>query len=97
MDEVKLDKYERELLEAYEGGELKPVKNMRGKMSEMRKAARNTLKKDQRVNIRISSKDLTEIQVAAMKEGVPYQTLMAGVLHKYVIKYFDKRKHSAGV
>ena len=95
MKEIKLDKYEQDILEAYESGEFKPVKNMNKSISELRKAARNTIKKDQRVNIRISSKDLTEIQVAAIKEGVPYQTLMASVLHKYVRRYFNNSKHSA--
>jgi predicted DNA binding CopG/RHH family protein len=95
MKGFKLDNYEKEILEAYDRGEFKPAKNMNKSISELRGAARNTLKKDQRVNIRISSKDLTEIQVAAIKEGVPYQTLMASVLHKYVRRYFSNSKHSA--
>jgi predicted DNA binding CopG/RHH family protein len=94
MKEVKLDKYEKDILEAYDRGELKPVNNMNKRISALRTAAKNTLKKDQRVNIRLSSKDLTEIQVAAIKEGMPYQTLMASILHKYVRRYFNKSKHS---
>jgi predicted DNA binding CopG/RHH family protein len=42
------------------------------------------MKKDKRVNIRLSSKDLEELQVAAMRQGIPYQTLMASILHRYV-------------
>jgi predicted DNA binding CopG/RHH family protein len=47
-------------------------------------AARNTFRKDKRVNIRISGKDLELLQARALREGIPYQTLMASVLHKYV-------------
>ena len=49
-----------------------------------REAARNTARKDRRVNIRISSQDLELLQARALREGIPYQTLMASVLHKYV-------------
>ena len=49
-----------------------------------REAARNTARKDRRVNIRISSHDLELLQARALREGIPYQTLMASVLHKYV-------------
>jgi len=49
--------------------------------------ARNTLKKDKRVNIRISSKVLEEIQALAVENGIPYQTLMSSILHRYVSGY----------
>ncbi len=49
-----------------------------------RQYARATFKKDMRVNIRISRKDLEALQKRALEEGIPYQTLMASVLHKYV-------------
>ncbi len=55
-----------------------------GEIQRHREYARNTLKKDRRVNIRISSRDLDDLQARAVEEGIPCQTLMASVLHKYV-------------
>jgi hypothetical protein len=51
--------------------------------SELREAARNTLRKEKRINIRLSAKDLFDIQAAAAEEGMPYQTLIASIIHKY--------------
>jgi len=79
----KLDHEEQEILEAFEKGELKPSRNSAALLSRLRAAARNTIKKNKRVNIRISGKDLTELQVLAIQDGIPYQTLMSSVLHKY--------------
>jgi hypothetical protein len=50
----------------------------------LRAAARATFTKNRRVNIRLSTADLMDIQARAHEEGVPYQTLIASVLHKYV-------------
>jgi|GEM_PF-75583 predicted DNA binding CopG/RHH family protein len=79
----KLDVEERKILNAFEKGELKPVRHQAALISRLRTAARNTIKKDKRVNIRISTKDLTELQALAIQDGIPYQTLMSSVLHKY--------------
>ena len=79
----KLDPYELEVLEAYESGKLKAVAS-KAELQRMRAAARATAIKDKRVNIRQSSVDLLDIQAKAMEEGMPYQTLIASVLHKYV-------------
>ena len=79
----KLDVYEREVLTAYESGKLKSVATKRD-LEKLKAAARATAIKDRRVNIRLSSIDLGDIQVKALEEGVPYQTLIASVLHKYV-------------
>ena len=55
--------------------------------------ARNTLRKDKRVNIRISSKDLENVQVLAIEEGLPYQTLIASIIHKFITgKFIEKQK-----
>jgi predicted DNA binding CopG/RHH family protein len=78
-----LDQEEQEILNAFEKGELRPVRHQAALISRLRTAARNTIKKDKRVNIRISTKDLTELQVLAIEDGIPYQTLMSSVLHKY--------------
>jgi predicted DNA binding CopG/RHH family protein len=74
---------EFEILAAYESGKLKSVAT-KGELAKFRVAARATAIKDRRVNIRMSSGDLSDIQVKALEEGVPYQTLIASVLHKYV-------------
>jgi predicted DNA binding CopG/RHH family protein len=79
---MKLDKYEKEVLAAYEAEALKPVAT-KEELARMREAARATAMKDQRINIRLSAGDLRDIQVKALQEGMPYQTLIASVLHKY--------------
>ena len=79
----KIDEYEREILAAYEKGQLKSVAT-KAELAKFKAAARATAIKDRRVNIRLSSGDLSDIQVKALEEGVPYQTLIASVLHKYV-------------
>ena len=78
-----IDQYEKEVLSAYEKGELKSVAT-KSELARFKAAARATAIKDRRVNIRLSSGDLSDIQVRALQEGVPYQTLIASVLHKYV-------------
>ena len=77
-----LDPYELEVLEAYELGQLQPIAS-KAELQQMRAAARATAIKDKRVNIRLSSADLLDIQAKALAEGMPYQTLIASVLHKY--------------
>ena len=79
----RLDPYELEVLKAYESGRLKPTAS-KAELQRMRAAARTTAIKDKRVNIRLSSLDLLDIQAKALEEGMPYQTLIASVLHKYV-------------
>jgi predicted DNA binding CopG/RHH family protein len=80
---MKLDAYETEILEAYESGKIKPVVN-KAELQRLRASARATAIKDRRVNIRLSSGDLQDIQAKALEEGMPYQTLIASILHKYV-------------
>ena len=79
----KIDAYENEVLAAFEKGQLKSVAT-KAELAKFKAAARATAIKDRRVNIRLSSGDLSDIQVKALEEGVPYQTLIASVLHKYV-------------
>lgn len=86
-----LDQEEQEILNAFEKGELKPVRNSAALLARLRAAARNTIKKDKRVNIRISTKDLTELQVLAIQDGIPYQTLLSSVLHKYASGRFREK------
>jgi predicted DNA binding CopG/RHH family protein len=79
----KIDDYELEVVSAFEKGQLKSVAT-KPELAKVKAAARATAIKDRRVNIRLSSGDLSDIQVRALEEGVPYQTLIASVLHKYV-------------
>ena len=79
----KLDAEEKEILNAFESGQLKRVKNKKKELERHKKVAEATFKKDSRINIRISSKDLRALQKRALAEGIPYQTLVASVLHKY--------------
>ncbi|MBL4584671.1 MAG: hypothetical protein JKX83_08650 [Pseudomonadales bacterium] len=76
-------KEEQELLESYEKGEWVSVSKP-SDIARYKTAAKNTFKKDKRVNIRISELDLELLQERALIEGLPYQTLMSSVLHKYV-------------
>jgi predicted DNA binding CopG/RHH family protein len=78
-----IDVYELEILNAFEAGQLKSIAS-KSELAKFKAAARASAIKDKRVNIRLSSVDLTDIQVRAMEEGVPYQTLITSVLHKYV-------------
>jgi len=83
MSKAKLDKEEKKLLEDYEADEFESVLTP-ARRKQIREAASNTFKKDKRINIRISSRDLDAIQKRALVEGVPYQTLVSSILHKYV-------------
>lgn len=79
----KVDAYEQEILNAFESGKLKSIAT-RAELEKFRAAARATAVKDRRVNIRLSSIDLSDIQVKALEEGVPDQASIASVLHKDV-------------
>jgi len=86
MKPLKLDSEEKALIEELENEEWKSVVSTPKDFSEFKQAARATLRKDKRVNIRISERDLSSIQKIAIEEGIPYQTLISSVLHKYVNK-----------
>ena len=87
------DKYEQDLLKSYDRDEWKSVKNVRNEINKYREYARNTLRKDKRINIRITSNDLENVQVIAIEEGIPYQTLIASIIHKFVTgKFIEKSR-----
>ena len=92
MPEV--DEYEAEVREAFEKGQLKSVAT-KEELATFKAAARATALKDRRVNIRLTSADLNDIQVMALEEGIPYQTLIASVLHKYVTGRFTEQPNPA--
>ena len=79
-----IDREEKELMESIERDELKPVKNLKQEKEKAIVAARNTLKKDKRINLRLSEKDYHQIQIKAIEEGIPYQTFISSIIHKYL-------------
>jgi predicted DNA binding CopG/RHH family protein len=78
------DDEERDLITAYESGEFRPVKDQQKAKQTAIQTARRYMRKDARVNIRLSIADLEMLKRRAAEEGLPYQTLIASVLHKYV-------------
>ncbi len=78
-----LNKEEKELLDSYENDEWVSISETED-VAKYKAAAKNTFKKNKRVNIRISEMDLDLLQEKALAEGLPYQTLMSSILHKYV-------------
>ncbi len=88
----KLDQEEREILEAYESGKVKRSKDADDTQKRHQGYAEAMLRKDARINIRLPSKDLRGLQKKALTEGIPYQTLIASILHKYV----EGRLHENG-
>lgn len=80
----KSDSLEADILKAYDRGVLKSVAPTKSELAKFKAAASATFIKERRVNIRLSSPDLMDIQARALEEGIPYQTLIASVLHKYV-------------
>jgi len=81
---VKLTQEEKELLVSVERGEWKRIPNFPREAVRYRDAARATLRKDKRVNIRMAERDLIRFQKTAVHEGLPYQTLISSILHKYI-------------
>ena len=80
----RLTEEEQKILDSFERGEWVPVKDLSKRKRELIRYARNTLKKDKRLNIRISERDLNELQKKAVSEGLPYQTFVSSIIHKFV-------------
>jgi len=80
----KLNSEEIEILEALEHDALKQSKNFLKEIEDHKVVAEATLKKDARINIRLPSRDLRSLQARALSEGIPYQTLVSSILHKFV-------------
>jgi len=76
-----LDKKEKEIVESYENDEWVSVDKK--ELENYKKAARESMLKSKRINIRLTEKDYQDIQVKAMEEGIPYQTLISSIIHKY--------------
>jgi predicted DNA binding CopG/RHH family protein len=81
---MKLDKEEKDILEAYESGNLKISRPSKKEIESIKAAAKNTFKKDRRITIRLYDHDYKGIQKKAMEMGIPYQTLISGIVHRYI-------------
>lgn len=79
----KLDPLEADVLAAYDKGALKSTSPTKSKLAKFKAAATATFIKDRRINIRLSTPDLMDIQAQALEAGIPYQTFIASILHKY--------------
>ena len=88
---MNLNKEEKELLKSVERGEWKSIPDLKREAKRYQEYAKATFRKDKRVNIRISEKDLTNIQKKALQEGLPYQTLISSVLHKFITGQFTEK------
>jgi predicted DNA binding CopG/RHH family protein len=81
---MKLNKEEKETLSAYEKRNMSSVPNVKKEINRYREYAKHTLQKNKRINIRISKRDLIHIQRKAVEEGLPYQTFISSILHKFI-------------
>jgi len=81
---MKLDASEKELLDSVEKGEWRSIRGSGAEKKRYSSYAAATFRKDRRVNIRISGKDLDALQKKALEEGLPYQTLISSLIHKFV-------------
>ena len=83
MKKKALDLEEKKILSSFENDELASVKDVEKEKKMARKSAVKSLHKDVRINIRLSSTDVSHIKQIAAYEGLPYQTLISSILHKY--------------
>jgi predicted DNA binding CopG/RHH family protein len=81
---MKYDKEEKNILEAFESGNIKLPKPSKKEIASIKRAAHNTLKKDKRITIQLYDHDYSGIQKKAMEVGIPYQTLISGIIHRYI-------------
>jgi predicted DNA binding CopG/RHH family protein len=80
----RLDNEDKNFTESYENEEWHSIKDLNEEKRKYQKYARNTLLKNKRINIRISERDLINLKAKSLEEGIPYQSLISSVLHKYV-------------
>ena len=81
---MKYDREEKDILDAYESGSLKISTPSNKEIESIKAAAKNTFKKDKRITIRLYDHDYRGIQKKAMEMGIPYQTLISGIVHRYI-------------
>ncbi|MCD4655486.1 antitoxin [bacterium] len=81
---MKLTKKEKEILDSVERGEWKQIPHYKSETKRYQESARATLRKDKRVNIRMTERDLIRFKKKALEDGLPYQTMISSILHKYI-------------
>jgi predicted DNA binding CopG/RHH family protein len=91
---MKFNRGEKKLIESIEKGEWQSISDLQKEIEKSKEIARATLRKDQRMNIRISKKDLDALKVRAIEEGIPYQTLVSRIIHKYLSGGFVEKTAS---
>lgn len=79
-----LDDEEKELMASIETEDWHPIQDFDKEKKKAILSARHTLKKDKRINLRLSEKDYHQIQIRAVEEGIPYQTLISSIVHKFL-------------
>jgi len=84
---MKLTTEEKELLDSVEKGEWKQIPDFKNESLRYKEIAKNTMRKNKRVNIRMTERDLMQLQKKALQEGLPYQTFISSILHKYINGY----------
>lgn len=88
---MKIKKEEKQLLDSVEREEWVTIPDVREEVKRYKEYAQATFRKDKRVNIRISEKDLVKLQRRALKEGLPYQTLISSILHKFITGQLEEK------
>jgi predicted DNA binding CopG/RHH family protein len=76
--------YEKEILESFENDEWQSTSDLESEKKKYSRIARDTILKNKRINIRISERDLSKLKSKSVEEGIPYQTLISSILHKYI-------------
>ena len=84
MKKVKLDKEEAALEKEIENGEWVAVPDLENEINKIRVQAHHSLNKNKKINLRLSDWDYTKIKIKAVQEGLPYQTMISGLIHKYL-------------
>jgi predicted DNA binding CopG/RHH family protein len=88
---MKLNKEEKEILNTYEKGDFSSIPNVKKEIEKYREYAKSTLQKNKRINIRISERDLVHLQREAVTEGLPYQTFISSILHKFITGHLIRK------
>lgn len=81
---MKYDEEEKNIIDAYESGKMKLSAPLKKELEKIKAIAKNTFKKDKRITIRLYDHDYKGIQKKAFEMGIPYQTLISGLIHRYI-------------
>jgi len=84
MKKIKLDYEEKQILQDYDSGLFESVPNLKEQIKYYKKMAQYTLKKSKNINIRVTERVYAKLKAKSLEEGIPYQTLISSILHKYV-------------